>query len=229
MFKKRRHCFVVFDFDGTLVDSSDNICAVMVEAFTSRGHKPPKYGAIRHTVGLPLENSIASLAPGLPDEEVAELRRAYRDFYSLHRQREDFEEPLFPGAARALDTLLNAGYSLGIATGKSMRGLEFSLARHKIAGYFISLETPEGGRGKPHPDMLERGMASAGVGPSDTILVGDTSFDMAMAETAGAYGVGVGWGYHPASELMAAGAETVIESFTELLPLADFMMGGRED
>ena len=125
--------------------------------------------------------------------------------------------------------MLSAGYSLGIATGKSLTGLQASLARHDLAGFFISLETPEGGRGKPYPDMLNRAMATAGTEPGDTIMVGDTSFDMAMAESAGAYGVGVQWGYHPAEELIEAGAETVIDRFEELLPLADFMMGGRED
>ncbi len=107
---------------------------------------------------------------------------------------------------------------LGIATGKARRGLIGSLERHDLSGHFVTLKTADDGPGKPHPGILEGAMAEVGVGATETVMVGDTVFDIQMARNAQTRSLGVSWGYHEADELAAAGAARVIDSFEDLLP-----------
>ncbi len=103
-----------------------------------------------------------------------------------------------------------------MATGKARRGLLAVLEQHGLETRFATLQTADVGPGKPHPAMLERAMAEVGVAPSDTVMIGDTSFDMLMARSAGASAIGVSWGYHPVAELEAAGAHSIVGHFNEL-------------
>jgi phosphoglycolate phosphatase len=119
------------------------------------------------------------------------------------------EEPLFEGVLELLDTLEAEGWLLAVATGKSDRGLKHCLDLHGIHARFVSLQTADRHPSKPHPSMVEQAIADAGAAPETTIVVGDTSFDMAMAANAGAAGIGAGWGYHEAEELIEAGAVAV--------------------
>ena len=207
---------VVFDCDGTMVDSQHSVVAAMTEAWRAHGLSDPEAGEVRRVIGLPLVTGVASLLPegaAVALERVAESYR--RAFFALRRRRQ-VVEPLFPGAHAALDAIEAAGRLLGIATGKSRRGLIATLEGHGLAGRFVTLNTADDAKGKPAPDMVLRAMAEVGAGPEATLVVGDTVFDMAMARNAGVRCVGVGWGYHPADELAAAGADRVVHSFAEL-------------
>jgi phosphoglycolate phosphatase len=211
-----RQLLVVFDCDGTLVDSQHVIVACMLQAYATHGFPAPEAAAIRRVIGLPLLECMARLSPQHAEDRHLLLTEAYKDAFFASRQRPDHHEPLFDGAVAALDRLEARGYLLGVATGKARRGLNAVLDRHDLARRFVTLQTGDQGPGKPHPAMLERAMAETGVRPEDVIMVGDTSYDMLMARSAGVHAIGVSWGYHPAEELRAAGAHSVIASFDEL-------------
>jgi phosphoglycolate phosphatase len=206
----------VFDCDGTLVDSQHSIFSCMNAAFAAEGLSTPSIDSVRRVIGLPLAECMARLAPGEHATRHARLTEAYKTFFFELRQRPDHHEPLFDGALEALDALASSGLVLGIATGKARRGLIAVLERHGIVDRFITLQTSDLAPGKPSPDMLLRAMADAGAGRDDTLMIGDTTFDILMARNAGVRAIGVGWGYHPAEELHAAGADALIASFAEL-------------
>jgi phosphoglycolate phosphatase len=209
---------VVFDCDGTLVDSQHAILRAMTAAFSAEGMAAPSGEAVRRIVGLPLEECMARLALGETAARCARLVEGYKAAFFALRQRPDHYEPLFPGALDALDALERAGFLLGIATGKARRGLLAVLERHGLERRFVTLQTADLCPGKPNPDMLLRAMAETGAAAEDSVMVGDTTFDMEMARNAGVAGIGVGWGYHPADELKAAGAHLLIDDFAALAP-----------
>lgn len=210
---------VMFDFDGTLVDSQWAIVAAMGQAFQGAGLAAPDAEPVRRVVGLRLETAVADLLPEGAPQRVTEVAEGYRRAFTDLRRRPDFHEPLFPGIRELLDWLDRPEILLGIATGKNRRGLLHSLERHGLHGRFAVLKTADDGPGKPHPEILERAMAELGVEPDNTAMIGDTTFDMMMARSAGARAVGVSWGYHEAGELSAAGAHCVVET-VEAIPSA---------
>ncbi len=208
---------LVFDYDGTLVDSQGSITAAMETAFREHGLPAPDVGAVRRVVGLKLEPAVARLLPdGTAWETITSLVDGYRRAFGAMRRRADYHEPLFPGARAAIERLDEPEVGLGIATGKSRRGLVDGLQRHGLRHHFITLQTADDGPGKPHPEILRRAMAETGAAPEQTVLIGDTTFDMQMAVNAGVLAVGVGWGYHDAGELRANGAACVIDDFAAL-------------
>jgi phosphoglycolate phosphatase len=210
---------IVFDFDGTLVDSQRTIAQSMALAFEDQGFAAPGPEAVRQVVGLPLEVAAARLLPDPDDMETAErVAESYRGAFQALHARGDVHEPLFPGAREALARLDEPDVCLGIATGKGRRGLMTSLGRHGLSDYFATLQTADDGPGKPSPEILQRAMTEVGAGCSETVMIGDTTFDMQMAMNAGVSAIGVAWGYHPPDELRASGAARVIESFPDLLP-----------
>lgn len=219
----------VFDCDGTLVDSQHNIVAAMDAAWLAHGLEPLSPAMVRRVVGLPLLEAIVGLHPDGTQELHLSLTQQYKAAFHSLRMRPDHHEPLFPGAAEALDTLEEAGYLLAVATGKSRRGLNATLERHGLQDRFISLKTADDGPGKPQPHMLEQAMAEAGARPETTVMVGDTVFDIEMARNAKVHPIGVGWGYHEPDELHAAGAAAVISNFGELAVLAAALLGGEID
>lgn len=212
---------VVFDVDGTLVDSQHNIVAAMTEAFRRHGHPQPAPEAVRSIIGLSLVEAVAALLPEADPDHHAVVARTYGDMFGVLRARPDHSEPLFPGAVAALDALAATGVVLGIATGKSRRGLAIMLERNGLVGRFATLNTADDGPGKPHPAMLMAAMAETGATPGATAMVGDATFDMRMAVAAGVLPIGVGWGYHAAGELQRAGAHEVVADFTGLTTLID--------
>jgi len=232
---ERQTRLVVFDCDGTLVDSQHLIAAAMAGAFAAAGLAPPEPERVRRVVGLSLASAVAELVPEREGEgdggcgeagPVAAIVDHYRRHFAELR-RAPHHEPLFPGALAALDALEDDGFVLGVATGKSLRGLRSTLSRHDLERRFVTLQTADQAPGKPHPGMLERAIAEAGTAPRRTVLVGDTSFDMEMALNAGVAAIGVSWGYHEAAELRSAGARVVIDAFAELPPLVAAMLDGR--
>ena len=192
----------IFDCDGTLVDSGANIHSALSETLQEHGFEVPPMAAL------------------LPDADDAN-HRALAETYKRHFQRARFEgrveEPLFEGIPHLLDELEADGWLLAVATGKSDRGLSLCLDCHGYAGRFVSLQTADRHPSKPHPSMVEQAMADAGAAPEATIVIGDTAFDMGMAANAGVRGIGAGWGYHEAAELLAAGAVAVAETPLEVL------------
>src|SRR5437763_1263554 len=162
---------------------------------------------------------MAALLPDEPADRHASLAEDYKLAFMRLRQAGEVDEPLFDGVIELLDTLEDDGWLLAVATGKSDRGLKHCLERHDIHARFVSLQTADRHPSKPHPSMVEQAITDAGASPEATIVVGDTSFDMAMAVNAGATGIGAGWGYHEAEELLQAGAVAVAEQPLEVLKL----------
>jgi phosphoglycolate phosphatase len=211
---------IVFDCDGTLVDSQHVIVAATARAFRAQGLVPPTLAAVHAAIGLSLELAIATWRP---EAEIAErmlLVDAYRTAWRALRDQDGVREPLFPGALATLMELDRLGHLLGIATGKSRPGLLSVLDHHGLTSLFVSLQTADRHPSKPHPSMLEAAMHETGSAPGETLMVGDTSYDMAMARAAGVGAIGVAWGYHPIPSLIAAGATTILERFEDLLDLA---------
>ena len=146
---------------------------------------------------------MAALLPDAPPEQHFALAEDYKQAFWALRAAGEVEEPLFDGVLELLDTLENDGWLLAVATGKSDRGLAHCLESHGIHARFVSLQTADRHPSKPHPSMVEQAIADAGASPETSFVVGDTSFDMAMAVNAGALGIGAAWGYHDAEELLA--------------------------
>lgn len=207
----------VFDCDGTLVDSQANICRAMEACFTEHRLDPPGRDAIRRIVGLSLVPAIALLAPDAEARQHADLAESYkRAFHAMRTDRSLDPEPLFDGVSEAIEVLADAGWLLGVATGKSDRGLSFILEHHGLTHRFVTLQTADRHPSKPHPAMLQAAIAEAGAAAATTAMIGDTSFDIEMAIGAGAHPVGVAWGYHDLQELHAAGARNVARNARDL-------------
>ena len=211
---------VVFDCDGTLVDSQHNVIACMNEAFSSQGLTPPEERLIRQYIGLNLEEAVSRYLPDPTDIDLLDrLVKGYKSAFFNLRLQPDHEEPLYHGTLELIAALETRGSFMAVATGKSMRGLKAVIERHGLEGYFSSLQTPDHNPGKPHPQMLEKAMSDAGVEAAHTYMVGDTSYDMILAKNAGCHAVGVSWGYHSEPELLANGADHLIHQFEEVLEI----------
>ncbi len=217
----------VFDCDGTLVDSQHSIVAAMHAACDEHGFDKPRPEAVRRMVGLPLLEAFARLLPSTPPETLENLKRCYSSAFFAMRQRGELHEPLYPGVEAGLSFFERAGWLLGIATGKSRRGLLATLGGHGLLERFTTLQTADLSRGKPDPEMLHRAMAETGAGKGETVMIGDTTYDMEMAKNAGTYALGVSWGYHDTGELYEAGAHKVIDSFEDLPDAVPEMMGSK--
>ncbi len=202
---------VLFDCDGTLVDSQAAILAAMADAFQAGGRPAPEASRVRRHVGLSLDRAIAALAPDASPAEIDSLGQAYKTAFHRHRLDRRFESPLYPGIREALATLGEARHLLGVATGKSLRGLKAVIAEHELSGVFVTLQTADRALSKPHPDMVLRALDETGAEAHRTTVIGDTVYDMEMARAAGARALGVAWGYHDPDELLAAGADTVLD------------------
>jgi len=206
---------IVFDVDGTLVDSQDLIVAAQRESFCANGLEPPSRERALSIVGLSLHEAFTTLVG--PDGPVERLAEGYRQAFGRLRADPAYHEPLFPGAA---DLLVELGHRsdarLGIATGKSQRGVSHLLERHGWGRLFATIQTADDAPSKPHPAMLEQAMAAVGVAPAQTVMIGDSTFDMTMARSAGVAAVGVSWGYHPVEALRQAGAGRIVDTYAAL-------------
>ena len=209
----------VFDCDGTLVDSGATITAALKACFEQSGLVVPPPSVTRRVIGLSLVEAMAALLPNAKPEEHLELAEDYKRAFMDLRLAGQVEEPLFEGVLELLDALEADGWLLAVATGKSDRGLRHCLEQHGIHARFVSLQTADRHPSKPHPSMVEQAIADAGTSAASTVVVGDTSFDMAMAANAGAAGIGAGWGYHETAELLEAGAVAVAEQPLDVLQL----------
>ena len=215
----------IFDGDGTLVDSQANICRAMTDAFAGHGLALPEERAIRRVVGLSLVEAMRMLLPDAGHALHAQLGADYKLAFQKLRGHGLVDEPLFAGIAESIAALDAAGWLLGVATGKSDRGLIHCLEHHGLRGAFVTLQTADRHPSKPHPSMIIEAMADAGATPATTVMIGDTSFDIGMALAAGCTAVGVGWGYHEAGELFAEGAHFVADRPDQLPAILASAMG----
>ena len=209
---------VIFDVDGTLVDSQAMIIATMSRAFESAGLEVPGREAVLGIVGLSLEQAVWRLAPAHHAALRARVVDGYRRAFSERRMAEGaaIGSPLFPGAREALEALANAPDTLlAVATGKSRRGLDALLSDHGLAGFFVTTQVADDHPSKPHPSMLEAALAATGCVAADAAMIGDTSYDMEMAASAGIPGIAVTWGYHT-PEALRPHARRLIDGFGEL-------------
>ncbi len=216
---------VIFDVDGTLVDSQGDILASMRSAFDAVGRVVPMREKILSIVGLSLPLAMMKLAPDSTAAQQARMVDAYKARYQeLRREKGADSSPLYPGALQVLKTLhAQPDTLLGIATGKSKRGLDALIDAHGLAKYFITRQVADFHPSKPHPSMILAAMADAGVAADQAVMVGDTSFDMEMAQSAGICGIGVSWGYHARAALSSA--SLIIDDFAALSGAIDTLLG----
>jgi phosphoglycolate phosphatase len=215
---------VLFDVDGTLLDSQHLIHACLVHTFERLGRPLLPRAQMLGIVGLSLEPAVRQLLGA--DTTTAEIEQAaayYRDAFRALVDDPNHTPPLFPGAAEVVATLRQRhDVVLGIATGKSTRGVERILDGFGWSkGVFATIQTADKAPSKPDPGMVLQAAREVGLAPEQAIMIGDTSFDILMGRAAGAATVGVSWGNHPVAELREAGADHIIDTFDQLLPLVD--------
>ena len=211
---------IVFDCDGTLVDSQQAIVSATSEAFEVVGMAVPSRVDILSAVGLPIEDAMRRHAPNADDTQIDEILTLYRAAHIRLSQQSDRGQVLFDGMKEIIEMLGDEPDTrLGIVTMKSRRGLNRVVDAYDIRAYFSALKSADDGPGKPAPDLLLDAMTECSVTPEQTVMIGDTSFDMLMAKAAGAYAVGVGWGYQTAEEMFEAGADAMAEQPENLVEL----------
>ncbi len=208
---------VVFDCDGTLVDSQNTIFHGLTVGFEAAGLVPPDRKTALSVVGLSLETAFEALLHDDDHHHVPKMAEAYRQSKIDRRAKGLDHDPLYPGARDVLDRLAaRDDVLIGVATGKAMRGVRHMVEVHDLHDRFVTIQTADKAPSKPHPGMLTQAMDETGVSRDRAVMVGDTRFDMEMARHAGIAGVGVSWGYHDAEELHRAGAGIVIDTFEQL-------------
>ena len=209
---------IIFDCDGTLVDSQHLIVAAMERAFGTVGLAPPPREAVLGIVGLSLPEAISRLARNASEETVARIRKSYAGAFGELRQNPDNQEPMYEGAHEAVIELAGReGVVLGIATGKSRKGVDRLLERFQLGDCFATIQTADDAPSKPHSGMIDRAIQETGIEAAATVMIGDTSFDMEMARNAGVRALGVSWGYHPVEMLRSEGAHDVADDYPHLL------------
>jgi phosphoglycolate phosphatase len=189
---------IVFDWDGTLMDSTATIVRSIQGACRDLGLAEPSDDAARHIIGLGLNEAIAQLLPELPESEFPHLIERYRYYYL----GKDHEIPLFTGAEVVVRDLHAAGFLLGVATGKSRRGLDRGLDHTGLRPYFHATRCADECFSKPHPEMLEQLMDELGMARGRTLMIGDTSHDLLMAKNAGVASLAVSYGAHARADLL---------------------------
>jgi phosphoglycolate phosphatase len=205
----------IFDCDGTLADSEATIVDAIRAAFTEHDLANPARADISRHIGLSLDAFLAAVAPGVDPEKATRIVDSYRQHYARLRT-ERGGDPLFPGLAALLPELRENGILLGVATGKSRRGLRKFLEAHDLTSGFATLQTADDAPSKPHPGMIERALAETGTEKQEAVMIGDTTFDMGAALNADVTAIGVNWGHHDRGTLLGAGAECVVENTAEL-------------
>ncbi|MEM9060749.1 MAG: HAD-IA family hydrolase [Pseudomonadota bacterium] len=218
---------VIFDVDGTLVDSQDHIVASMDHAFRTAGRPVPSRAEALSIVGLSLPEAMAVLAPDADDAERMQLAHDYKTGNRMHREDGSAvaKTPLFDGALDLIRQLDSAGYLLSAATGKSRAGLVRFLDVHDLSHLFLATQTADDAPSKPHPQMILNCLVGTGVDAEHSVMIGDTEFDMAMGRAAGVRRLGVRWGYHEDARLARGGAERMADRMDELVSLVGELIG----
>ncbi len=208
---------VIFDCDGTLVDSQHIIIKAMRTAFEAQDLMPPPDRDIRGIIGLSLEVAVEALVGVTEKTKLPQLCEAFKSSFIAQRERPDFYEPLFVGAREILHELsARDDILLGVATGKSRRGVDKLFERENLGQFFFNIQTADDAPSKPHPGMIQHAIDQTGVGCQNVLMIGDTTFDMEMARNADVGAIGVRWGYHEEDALLGAGAHHLIDQFSEI-------------
>lgn len=210
---------VLFDCDGTLVDSARLIHEVMARTFVAFGHPRPDIAATKAIIGLTLDIAIARMQgkPHVDDEAVAMMAH-YKSIYPDVRDLPGMQTPLFDGIKPLIETLAtHDDLLIGAVTGKSRRGLTQLLDNNGFAPHFIVTRTADDCPSKPHPAMVTECCAETGMDARDTLVIGDAIYDMQMAKAAGATAIGVAWGYASVEDLLQHGADAIAHHPNDLL------------
>ena len=207
-----RYRLLVFDWDGTLADSTSLIAGAIQQSCRDLGLPAPDDRSARHVIGLGHRDAISLVAPTLPSADVAHFSERYRAHYLVG----DADIPLVDGVREMLDELDSRGFLLGVATGKTRAGLARALARHGIANRFVASRCADETFPKPHPEMLLSLIDLAGVTSEETLMIGDTTHDLDLARNAGVSAVAVAYGAHPAAALAAMRPLATVHSIGEL-------------
>ncbi len=211
---------VLFDCDGTLVDSAHVIHTCMCAAFDKHNFKPPTPEGTKSIIGLSLHEAMLHLLPVSSYDDLDQMVQDYKDSFFEIRQRENLLEPLYDGVEDLLKTLhARDDLILGVVTGKSRRGLKAILDGYGFAEYFYVLRTADDCPSKPHPAMVLECCDVAGIEPSDTFVIGDATFDIDMATNAGATSIGVNWGYSSVEALVECGANHIVKKPSEIIDI----------
>ncbi len=220
---------IIFDCDGTLVDSQHMIVAAMEGAFAAADLPRPASENVRSVIGLSLEGAVARLLQADQRHRAAAIAEGYKAQFRELRVRRTLEEPLYPGVREALHELAGRDdVLLAMATGKSRRGVDAVLEREGLTQHFTSIQTADEHPSKPDPSMILTALSETGADIRNTLMIGDTTFDIEMAVNAGVRGVGVAWGYHPAEDLAQAGADLIIPHSEKLRPALRALLDARK-
>lgn len=217
-----RYDMVMFDCDGTLVDSLWGIAHVMNVAFEEEGFSAGLTSqAVGQVVGLSLSIAIAHLLPEASPADHERVTASYKAHYKRMADDKELKTVLFPGVRETLDALKEMGVVMTMATGKSMAGVRRNIEELDLDGYFTVLKSADCAISKPHPDMLEQTLAETGLDPARSLMVGDTVHDLHMGRAAGVPICAVTYGCHPLEQLLPAQPDHVIHSLPELIPLLE--------
>jgi len=209
---------IVFDWDGTLMDSVAKIVACTQAAATDLGLKVPEFDEAKQIIGLGLHEAMARLFSITDEDEVQRVANQYRQHFLGD---EPTPQELFSGAESLLKGLESEGYRLAVATGKSRRGLDHVLQKTGLGALFHATRCADETFSKPHPQMLEEIMDITGIYPENTLMIGDTEYDMLMAGNAGADALGVTYGVHSREHLLAHGALECVDEITQVAAWLD--------
>ena len=207
-----RYRLIVFDWDGTLMDSASGIVACIQEASREMGLEVPSIERASHVIGLGLHDSLRYAVPGLPESGY----RQFADLYRKHFQARSAEMALFGGVPEMLARLRGAGHVLAVATGKSRKGLDRAMDDSNLRSFFAASRCADETDPKPHPAMLRELMAELSREKHELLMIGDTSHDLDMAASAGVDAVAVTYGAHAEDTLRARAPKGVVSSVPEL-------------
>ncbi|MGJ8529308.1 HAD-IA family hydrolase [Maritalea sp.] len=217
---------VIFDVDGTIVDSAAHVVETAQEVFRKNGFEIPAGEDIRSGIGLNLEIIMQQLLKTEDDALGRRLAQEYRDEFNKKVEAGSINERIYDGAFETIEKLGQQDQTLlGIATGKHLRGVHRLFRDYDFGHHFQTLQTPDNNPSKPHPGMVNTAMSETGADASKTVMIGDTSYDMAMAKAAGVRALGVNWGYHDHATLRKNGADMVIDHYSQLIDAIDKLTG----
>ena len=203
---------IVFDWDGTLMDSTGHIVQCMRQAISQLGFSPLTDRAISHIIGLGLNEAAQALYPNISTQDVKQLANTYREIWLSSPPN----SPLFDNASNLIHTLSKQNLFLGIATGKSRSGLNKVLARTHLESLFHATRCADECHSKPHPQMIEELMDYCGVTPKETLMIGDTEYDLQMAHNAGADALAISHGAHDIKTLHACQPRDIVDNLYQV-------------
>lgn len=209
----RKYDLIIFDWDGTLMDSEAKIVRCFREAAKDAGAPFPGDAAVSNIIGLGLMEAVEAIFPDIDNNMRDAVLEGYRDHFLIHDQT---AMPFFPDVAEGLEALTQSGYQMAVATGKARRGLSRVLDNSPLESYFQVTRCADETRSKPHPLMLEEILLETGVPPQRAIMVGDTTYDLEMANNAGIDSLAVSYGVHPCERLTQYTSNACMHSFRDV-------------